>query len=65
LYAHAEHIGLNEFFPAIREHPCDDTLPPTAVVFREDHPKDYARPLPRALCEHVMAQLEYPDNLDR
>ena len=34
------------------------------MFFPEDHPKRAER-LPRALAEHVMAQLEHPDNLAR
>jgi integrase len=64
--SHAEYIGqLGELFRAIRQHRWDDTLPPTAMFFREDYPKGYSRGLPRALSEHVMAQLEHPGNLDR
>ena len=59
------HIGLlNHFFTAIRQHRWDDTLPATAVFFPEDQPKRSERP-PRALAEHVMAQVEHPGNLDR
>ena len=59
------HIGqLNNFLSAIRQHGWDDTLPATALLFPDDHPKRAERP-PRALTEHVMAQVEHPDNLDR
>lgn len=59
------HIGLlNQFFGAIRQHRWDQELPATAVFFTEDCPKRTER-LPRALAEHVMAQLEHPDNLAR
>jgi integrase len=59
------HIGLlNSFFTAIRQHHWDDTLPATAMFFSEDLPKRSERP-PRALAEHVMAQVEHPANLDR
>ena len=34
------------------------------MFYREDYPKRAER-LPRALAEHVMAQLEHPDNLAR
>jgi len=62
---HAEYIGqLGAFFQAIRQHRWDDTLPATAMFFREDYPRPPKR-LPRALSEHVMAQLERTDNLDR
>jgi integrase len=62
---HGEFIGLvNHFFQTIRQHRWDDSLPTTAVFFAEDYPKRPER-LPRALAEHVMAQLEQPANLDR
>jgi integrase len=60
------HIGaLNAFFQAIRQHHWDDSLPPTAMFFPDDYPKDNANRLPRALAEHVMTQVENPANLDR
>jgi integrase len=63
--AQSSHIGLlNSFFTAIRQHHWDDTLPATAMFFAEDQPKHTERP-PRALTEHVMAQVEHPSNLDR
>jgi integrase len=59
------HIGmLNNFFQAIRQHHWDNRLPATAMFFSEDQPKRTER-LPRALAEHVMAQVEHPGNLDR
>jgi integrase len=59
------HIGLlNSFFTAIRQHHWDDTLPPAAMFFPQDLPKRSERP-PRALAEHVMAQVEHSGNLDR
>ena len=59
------HIGLlNRFFAAIRQHRWDTALPADAMFFTEDYPKRVER-LPRALAEHVMAQLEHPDNLAR
>jgi len=59
------HIGLlNNFFQSIRQHRWDDTLPASAMFFTEDQPKRAGRP-PRALAEHVMAQVEDPRNLDR
>jgi integrase len=62
---HRHMIGqLNLFFTAIRQHGWDDTLPTTAMFFPEDFPKE-GQWLPRALSEHVMAQLEHPDNLAR
>ncbi|TDC77353.1 site-specific integrase [Actinomadura sp. 7K507] len=64
-HRHGSDIGLlNSFFTAIRQHGWDDTLPPTAMLFPEDMPKRAERP-PRALAEHVMAQVEHPDNLER
>jgi site-specific recombinase XerD len=62
---HRNMIGqLNMFLTAIRQHGWDDTLPANAMFFPEDFPKE-AQWLPRALSEHVMAQLEHPDNLAR
>jgi integrase len=62
---HGEHVGLlHGFFQAIRQHGWDDTLPATAMFYPEDYPKR-PKPLPRALAEHVMAQVEHPDNLAR
>ena len=59
------HIGLlNRFFAAVRQHRWDMALPADATFFAEDYPKREER-LPRALAEHVMAQLEDPDNLAR
>lgn len=59
------HIGLlNRFFQAVRQHQWDTSLPSSVVFFSEDYPKRTER-LPRALAEHVMAQVEHPDNLAR
>ncbi|MFJ5680956.1 hypothetical protein [Streptomyces sp. NPDC093097] len=59
------HIGLlNRFFQAVRQHQWDTSLPSGVVFFSEDYPKRTER-LPRALAEHVMAQVEHPDNLAR
>jgi integrase len=61
----ADHIGhLSAFFTAIRQHGWDDSLPATAVFFAEDYPRQPQR-LPRAVAEHVMAQIEHPGNLSR
>ena len=58
--AHRDHVGqLGAFLLAIRQHRWDDALPASAAVFPEDYPKDGPR-LPRALAEHVMAQVENP-----
>lgn len=56
--------ALNTFFAAIRRHGWDTTLPTGAVFFASDYPKR-PDPLPRALAEHVMAQVEDPANLRR
>ena len=54
------HIGLlNRFFATIRQHRWDAALPADALFFTEDYPKRVER-LPRALAEHVMAQLRAP-----
>ena len=55
---------LQALFRDIRRYGWDDTLPTTAMFFTEDFPKN-DRALPRALAEHVMAQVELPANLDR
>jgi integrase len=60
-----EHIeNLNGFLTAIRQHERDPGLPAGAMIFPEDYPKRGER-LPRALAEHVMAQIEDPASLDR
>jgi integrase len=60
-----EHVeNLNGFLTAIRQHEWDPALPAGAMIFPEDYPKKGER-LPRALAEHVMAQIEDPANLDR
>jgi integrase len=62
---HGDHVGqLASFLQAVRLHHWDDTLPASAMIFSEDYPKRADRP-PRALAEHVMAQVEHPANLDR
>lgn len=59
------HTGLlNGFFAAIRQHRWTTGLPATAMFFTEDYPQR-SEHLPKALAEHVMTQLEHPDNLDR
>jgi integrase len=62
---HNNHVGsLNAFLTAIRQHGWDDSLPANAMFFPEDFAKP-AQKLPRALAEHVMAQIEHPGNLAR
>lgn len=62
---HGDQIGqLGGFLRAIRQHGWDPSLPPTALIFSDDYPHRAERP-PRALAEHVMAQLEHADNLAR
>ncbi|MER7673152.1 site-specific integrase [Kitasatospora sp. NPDC096128] len=61
----ASHLSaLNTFFTAIRRHGWDASLPTGAMFFTTDYPKR-SDPLPRALAEHVMAQVEDPANLRR
>lgn len=63
--SHGTTIGyLGAFFQAIRRHRWDTSLPASAVFFTEDYPAP-PQLLPRALAEHVMAQVEHPDNLAR
>jgi integrase len=62
---HGNQIGaLAGFLTAIRQHHWDDSLPTTTMFFAEDYPK-HGELLPRALAEHVMAQVENPANLHR
>lgn len=62
---HIEHIeNLSGFLTALRQHGWADELPASGRIFATDYPKRGQR-LPRALPEHVMAQVEHPDNLDR
>jgi integrase len=64
-HVHAERISqLHIFLQAIRRHGWDNSLPANAVFHSEDYPKR-GQQLPRALAEHVMAQLENPTNLDQ
>lgn len=56
--------GLQLFFQTLRQHGWDDTLPTTATFFTGDTAPRPPR-LTRHLSEHVMAQVEAPDNLDR
>jgi integrase len=55
---------VQAFLLAIRQHRWDQTLPAEASFYPEDYPKRAELP-PRALPEHVMAQVEHPDNLAR
>ncbi len=60
-----EHVeNLNGFLTAVRQHEWAPGLPAGAMIFAEDYPKRGEK-LPRALAEHVMAQVEDPANLDR
>jgi integrase len=62
---HRSYIGLlNTFLQAVRRHGWDASLPPSAMFFPEDYPRDGEK-LPRALAEHVMTQVEDPASLAR
>jgi integrase len=62
---HGERVSqLHLFLQAIRRHGWDGSLPANAMLHSEDFPKR-GQLLPRALAEHVMAQLEDPRNLDQ
>ena len=62
---HRTEIGLlNAFLQAIRQHRWDPSLPATATFYPEDYPK-LGEQLPRAVAEHVMAQVEHASNLDQ
>lgn len=52
------------FLQTVRRHGWEDSLPAATMIFREDYPAKPAR-LPRALAEHIMAQVEDPTNLAR
>jgi integrase len=56
--------GLSMFLQAVRQHDWDPSLPTTAVFFTGDLPARPSR-VTRHLAEHVMAQVEAIDNLDR
>ncbi len=63
--SHTKDLGVvRVFLDAIRQHGWDQTLPASAVIYPEDFPEPPRR-LPRFLAEHVMAQVEHPDSLDR
>ena len=63
--SHRIRIGqFNTFLLTMRRHGWVSDLPSTAQIYTEDYPKETLRQ-PRALGEHVMAQLEHPDNLAR
>ena len=61
-----KHVSaLNGFFRDARRHGWDGgALPAAAVFYPEDYPK-IGRRLPRAVAEHIMAQVEAPASLDR
>jgi len=59
---HVSTTGL--FLSAIRQHGWDPALPPDAMIFPGDQPRQAER-LPRALPGNVMAQIEQPGNLAR
>src|SRR5439155_9855686 len=64
-HSRSRDIGsLNAFFNAVRRHGWDQSLPANATFYPDDFPRPDKR-LPRALAEHVMAQVEQPANLDR
>jgi site-specific recombinase XerD len=54
--------AIGTFLTDVRRHGWDSTLPPDAMFYREDSPK-LPKPVPRALAEHVMAQVEKPEHL--
>jgi integrase len=56
--------SLNAFFAAIRRHAWAEDLPASAAFYPEDFPRP-AKRLPRALADHVMAQLDQPENLGK
>lgn len=52
------------FLRGVHQHRWAPDLPATAAIYREDRPRR-PKDAPRALSEHVMAQLEAPANLAR
>jgi len=52
------------FLRGVHQHRWAPGLPATAAIYREDRPRR-TKDAPRALSEHVMAQLESPANLAR
>jgi integrase len=56
--------NISTFLQDVRLHGWEEALPAGAMIFREDYPRKPAR-LPRALAEHIMAQVEDPANLGR
>jgi integrase len=54
--------AVGTFLEDVRRHRWDDTLPADAMFYREDKPS-LPKPVPRALAEHVMAQVEKPEHL--
>ncbi|MEV8063427.1 tyrosine-type recombinase/integrase [Streptomyces antimycoticus] len=57
--------NLNLFFQAIRQNRWDDSLPGTAAFYPGDIPPAPAATVSRRLAEHVMAQVESEENLNR
>jgi integrase len=63
--SHRHEIGLlNTFLHDVRRHQWEASLPPGAMFFPEDYPRQ-PQALPRFLAEQVMAQVEDPANLAR
>lgn len=56
--------SLNAFFAAVRRHGWTEDLPASANFYPEDFPRP-AKRLPRALADHIMAQLDQPENLGK
>lgn len=64
-HSRARDIGcLSVFLQSVRRHGWEPDLPTTAALYADDFPRQPEQ-LPRALAEHVMAQVEDPENLDR
>lgn len=60
---HRQRVGqFNLFLLTARRHEWITDLPSSAAIYPEDYPKVTVRQ-PRALSEHVMAQVEHPENL--
>jgi integrase len=59
---HRRISAISTFLTDLRRHRWDDTLPANATFYRGDIPS-LPKPVPRALAEHVMAQVEKPEHL--
>lgn len=57
--------SVGVFLTALRQQRWDESLPSTTVLFKEDLGRYQRERLPRAVDEHVMQQIESPQNMSR